>query len=453
MFVFGDDTGLPKLDESNIQGHLEQSVAIFYADGNFDFIRSCWSVGDTDCMVAILPWLFGSVLLQAASQEDFPKGLLTIEPGEGDVEPRHAVAVVRVAKGSKRHTLLADLAQEEDLRHLLAIGANFQKGRTGPWAHEAEGSHTVAESCNGRTSLTVHRYRYDPLDYDGKWTKSGIFSWLQKVSYPPVNHLPQFAPTKFLTKNPFDILLVVKPVGAHGPELAKALEPHAARLSHKLKVSFFAKTPTTQQLCDIYGVQTSDEFLLIEKPQEIGPVKRSHSHMPRPPKYRVENLTAGDVDHFFHQYESGLLPRYLMSKGKVQPTHEGLRHLTGRDFVEVVQDPKVSVLVEFVSENCEACNEFDAAYREVARKVQNRQLLQGRTPSMSHVVIARIDQSNNEHTELIKGTPWLRFWPRSIRSVKDGRKRSTDVELRSVDAILEFLDEQDMARQPQMIAE
>lgn len=301
--------------------------------------------------------------------------------------------------------------------------------------------------------MTVHRYHYDPLDYDGKWTKSAIFSWLQEVSYPPVNHLPQFAPTKFLTQNPFDILLVVKPVGAHGAhgDLAKALEPHAVRLSRKLKakVSFFAKTPTTQQLCDIYGVQTSDEFLLIEKPQEIG-LKRSHSHMPRPPKYRVENLTAGDVDHFFHQYESGLLPRYLMSKGKVQPTHEGLRHLTGRDFVEVVQDPKVSVLVEFVSENCEACNEFDAAYREVARKVQNRQLLQGRKPSMSHVVIARMDQSNNEHTELIKGTPWLRFWPRSIGSRS---KRSTDVELRSVDAILEFLDQQELALEEQDSAE
>lgn len=38
-------------------------------------------------------------------------------------------------------------------------------------------------------------------------------------------------------------------------------------------------------------------------------------------------------------------------------------------------------------------------------------------------------RSNNEHTELIKGTPWLRFWPRSIGSRS---KRSTDVELRSV---------------------
>eukprot|EP00438_Fugacium_kawagutii_P030370 Skav223253 [mRNA] locus=scaffold2231:600340:605882:- [translate_table: standard] len=176
--------------------------------------------------------------------------------------------------------------------------------------------------------------------------------------------------------------------------------------------------------------------------EEIGPVKRSHSHTPRPPKFRVENITAANVDDFFRQYESGLLPRYFMSKGMVEPTREGLRHLTGRDFVEVVQDPKVSVLVEFVSENCEACNDFDAAYREVARKVENRRLLHGRKPSMSQVVIARIDQSKNEHTELIKGTPWLRFWPRGSAPRK-GNKRGIDVELRSVDGILDFLDEQE----------
>ena len=54
-------------------------------------------------------------------------------------------------------------------------------------------------------------------------------------------------------------------------------------------------------------------------------------------------------------------------------------------------------------------------------------------------------RSNNEHTELIKGTPWLRFWPRGTGS---GPKRYLDVELRSVESILDFLDEQDRV-QPQ----
>jgi len=55
-------------------------------------------------------------------------------------------------------------------------------------------------------------------------------------------------------------------------------------------------------------------------------------------------------------------------------------------------------------------------------------------PATSDGTGSNCSRSNNEHTELIKGTPWLRFWPRS-GSVKDGRKRSkrsTDVELRSV---------------------
>ncbi|CAK9051908.1 unnamed protein product [Durusdinium trenchii] len=178
------------------------------------------------------------------------------------MEPRHAVAVATVPKGSKRHDLLADLAEDEDLRHLLAIGVTFAKGRT----------------------------------------KSAIFSWLQEVAYPPVNHLPQFAPTKFLPDS----------------------------------------ESNTQ-------VRTSDEFLLIEAPQEMSLKKLGHSHVPRSPKYRVENVTAGDVDRFFYDYESGLLPRYLMSYKETKMSNlEGLRELTGEDFIQAVQNPQASVLVEFV---------------------------------------------------------------------------------------------------------
>ncbi|CAJ1414154.1 unnamed protein product [Effrenium voratum] len=242
-------------------------------------------------MGALACALFATAVL--CSAQEFPKGLLAVEPADADdavkhfvdshMEPRHAVAVAVVPKGSKRHNLLLELGEDEDLRHLLAIGALFKKGRT---------------------SLVVHRYHYDALAYEGKWTRSAISSWLQEVAFPPVNYLPQFAPTKFLTRNPFGILLVVKP-GHHSPELAKALEPHAARLKDKLKVSFFARTPSTQQLCEMYGVRSSDEFLLIERPKEGG-LAKGHSHVPKSPKYRVENVSAADVDLFFKQYESGL---------------------------------------------------------------------------------------------------------------------------------------------------
>ncbi|CAK9105851.1 Hypothetical protein SCF082_LOCUS49328 [Durusdinium trenchii] len=180
------------------------------------------------------------------------------------MEPRHAVAVATVPKGSKRHDLLADLAEDE---------ADFAR--------------------------TVQRYRYDRLR-----TKSAIFSWLQEVAYPPVNHLPQFAPTKFLPDS----------------------------------------ESNTQ-------VRTSDEFLLIEAPQEMSLKKLGHSHVPRSPKYRVENVTAGDVDRFFYDYESGLLPRYLMSYKETEPQRLPLKvvHLTKRQATQRMLFSQASVLVEFVS--------------------------------------------------------------------------------------------------------
>lgn len=60
-------------------------------------------------------------------------------------------------------------------------------------------------SCNGNTSH-LHPFTQFSRVFTAAWgsgcpqlrTKSAIFAWLQEVSYPPVNHLPQFAPTKFL---------------------------------------------------------------------------------------------------------------------------------------------------------------------------------------------------------------------------------------------------------------
>eukprot|EP00434_Breviolum_minutum_P029013 symbB.v1.2.025663.t3/scaffold2468.1/size78489/9 len=122
---------------------------------------------DLGCMFAILQWLVAVVLgFVDAEEQEFAKGLLTIEPGEGDVkdfvdhhmEPRHAVAVARVPKGSKRHTLLADVAQEEEFDVMLTLLTVQASADRDKWSRE------------NVWSSEVYRYRYDRLDYDGKWT-------------------------------------------------------------------------------------------------------------------------------------------------------------------------------------------------------------------------------------------------------------------------------------------
>ncbi|CAE8615959.1 unnamed protein product [Polarella glacialis] len=388
------------------------------------------------------PWASStSSSVPGSADEGFKAELLVVEPISGaerpeeqgireflarNMEPRHAVAVVVAGRGSKRHKLLEEVAADKDLSHLLALGISFAKGKT---------------------SLKVYRYMYDEEVYTGKWTRNAIQSWLQDVSYPPVYRMnQQFAPTKYLTNNPFGVVLVVKPLSEHSDALLKVLEPHAAKFRGRLKIALFTRAAGTTQLCDQYGVRTDNEILLLEKPQETFRGSR-HSRAPLAPKHRMENLTLAGIDQFFVDYSAGTLPRYLtspMSRQKHEQklladaaAGESLRELAGWDFVHTVEDPKSSVLVEFVSTNCESCNEFDEAYRQVARKIRELSLPQN--SPWSNVIVARIDQSANEHTEFIKGTPWLKYWPRGLK------KRPVDVELRSVESIMQFLEERTSA--------
>merc|ERR1712224_1088104 len=94
---------------------------------------------------------------------------------------------------------------------------------------------------------------------------------------------------------------------------------------------------------------------------------------------------------------------------------DGIRELSGWDFVDVVNDPDHAVLVEFVSRDCHSCTEFASAYAVIGRKVaENKRKDPGR---FAKLVIARIDQTINEYPILVKGTPWSAF------GHAEGRKR------------------------------
>ena len=286
---------------------------------------------------------------------------------------------------------------------------------------------------------------------------------------------------------------------------AEALEPHAARLSQKLKARLLdgAAAPGMslvsrhRRRCHclqgrlprrsfatcmgsswpvlrlpfliffLWQVRSSDEFLLLEAPKELASRSTKHSYKPTAPKYRREVWTSGTVCACLR---TSLLRMWISSSETTNPA-QGLSFrpvLPGftwfylvlassslrfaRSFAEIPvlgsagasarriagahrrrllaggPGPKgptestrhgafgwqISVLVQFVSAlaspsmvfhsfqscvslrgaNCEACREFDSAYRqaavhallmqlfEVAKEVQHRRAQAGRRPSM-----------------------------------------------------------------------
>lgn len=336
---------------------------------------------------------------------------------QGKMEPLHAVAVGVVAKGSKKAQLLQELSEDEQLKHLLVFGIMY--------------------SPSGSTTLVVHRQDKPGEAYHDKWTRGAMSAWLLQNAYPPVNRITvQFAPQKYFHRNPFGLVLIAVPLNEQRQEFIEVLEPLAEKYKSKLKFTFITKVSSTESVCKMAGVLGNNELVIIEKPQEVTAARRAHSHIPSAPKYRMEGLSADRIQSFFQDYEARRLQRYFLSAepAPLQPKPGALiRDLTGWDFTQVVEDPRTAVIVEFVSADCDACLEFDAPYTEVARRVQAAKAKSGSV--FKKLIVARIDQSVNEHSELIKGTPWMKFWPTGRR------KRPLDVELRNVDHILDFLEE------------
>jgi len=330
---------------------------------------------------------------QTESLPEVPKG--GVEEVERFVqqhmEPMHAVAILSARKGTKRFQLLEELAGEAPLRFLLAFGVQTSPG----------------------SSLAVYRYNYPPEVYKGKWTGSALREWLQDNAYPLVNRMShQFSPPKYLTtESPYGVVLVVKQLGEQDGLIA-ALEPYAHTYRHRLKFTFFTKAAGTQELCDANGILTNDELLILERPGEIKRLGK-HSNVPVSAKFRLEGVTTSRLQRFFDDYAKGVLPRYFISADPRPTTpilQNGIRTLTSWDFAETVNDPHASVLVVFVSEKCDACDEFAGTLAALGIRLQRAKMKPG-GHLLAALTLARIDQSRNEHAELVKGTPWLRYWP------------------------------------------
>eukprot|EP00929_Paragymnodinium_shiwhaense_P113505 TRINITY_DN81794_c0_g1_i1.p1 TRINITY_DN81794_c0_g1~~TRINITY_DN81794_c0_g1_i1.p1 ORF type:complete len:517 (+),score=90.35 TRINITY_DN81794_c0_g1_i1:77-1627(+) len=379
---------------------------------------------------SLLAWL---CLLVPGAWADYGPGLKLIPRGgnaeidafvEKHMEPLHAVAVGVAGKGTKRHTLLEKLGEDSDLEYLVPIGVQYGKGPS---------------------SLVCYTQGFGFEEYSGRWTFRDMKAWLSNVSYPLVNRVgTQFTPPKYFTKNPYGVLLVVRPLAQPNAELTQVLEKCAAKYRSKFKVTYFAKATGTADLCERYGVLTTDELLLIENPREVQ--VRNHSNVPLKPKYRSEGVSPRTVESFFQKYAAGQLPRYYMSQQEEPAARDdGIRILTGQSFVSTVSDPKAAVLVGFVSQNCPACLVFEVHLRDVARMLANHSV--ERPATFDGVVVAMIDQTLNEHPEIVMGSPMLRFWPR-------GRNKTTAdfhrPDVHGAPAILKFLEarlEDDAQRQ------
>jgi protein disulfide-isomerase A1 len=135
-----------------------------------------------------------------------------------------------------------------------------------------------------------------------------------------------------------------------------------------------------------------------------------------------EALNEDSVSKFFSGYKAGTLEAHLKSEEVPEANDEDVFVLVGKSFKDVIGKEK-DVFVEFYAPWCGHCKRLAPEYEKVGAAFKD----------VDNVVIAKIDATENDTPEEIKGFPTLIFYPKGQLK---GEKYNGE---RTADAIVEFV--------------
>lgn len=138
------------------------------------------------------------------------------------------------------------------------------------------------------------------------------------------------------------------------------------------------------------------------------------------------DITSGkSLQEWFTKFKNGQVPKFLKSQEPPESNDEPVFVLVGKTFQDVIGKDK-DVLVEFYAPWCGHCKRLAPEYEKVGEAFQN---------AKEKMVIAKIDATENDTPEEIRGFPTLIFYPKGSST---GVKYEGD---RTADAMVSWLKE------------
>lgn len=125
-----------------------------------------------------------------------------------------------------------------------------------------------------------------------------------------------------------------------------------------------------------------------------------------------------DLENFFQQFSEGKLTAHLRSQPIPTENNESVYTLVGTTFNDIVGKDK-DVFVEFYAPWCGHCKQLAPEYEKVGNAFAN----------VDSMMIAKIDATENDTPEDIKGFPTLIFYP---KNEKQGRKYSGERKAKNI---------------------
>jgi len=191
-------------------------------------------------------------------------------------------------------------------------------------------------------------------------------------------------------------------------EVVAQLMPHAKAAKGKLSFTWVDAEKYAQHVQNL-GITETPGILISDEPK----------------KYLFEGeLTEEKLKTFFEGFAAGTLNAHLKSEAVPESNDEPVFVLVGSEFDNVIGKEK-DVFVEFYAPWCGHCKRLAPEYEKVGEAFSD----------VESVIIAKIDATENDTPEDIKGFPTLLFYPKGeTTAVKYGGDRKQE-------AIIEWIKE------------
>jgi len=142
-------------------------------------------------------------------------------------------------------------------------------------------------------------------------------------------------------------------------------------------------------------------------------------------KPETEGLTQADFEAFTNGVLDGSIKRHLMSEDVPEANDEPVTVIVGKNFDDIVKDPKKAVLVEFYAPWCGHCKQLAPTWDKLGEHFADR----------DDIVIAKSDATANEFADVeVQGFPTLKYFP------KDGAAMVDYNGGRDLDSLIKFVE-------------
>jgi protein disulfide-isomerase A1 len=249
------------------------------------------------------------------------------------------------------------------------------------------------------------------ITYEGDLDAADIQSWINVERFPLVGEIGPENYKDYMDRGLPLVWIALDPEDEPTKQrVVSALTPAAQ--SNKGKVSFVTiDAKKFQQHVQNLGITNVPGLLVINGNDKY--------------RFDADEITEETVTQFFENYNAGQVAKFLKTQPPPEKNDEPVFVLVGSTFPDVVGQDK-DVFVEFYAPWCGHCKRLAPEYEKVGQAFAD-------VPDM---VIAKIDATENDTPEDIRGFPTLVFYP---KGESQGTKYQGE---RNAEAITEWLQKQ-----------